>query len=613
MKRRTLSLLLAFVMVFSLFPIAAGANQPEVGHIMSLGEYPALKLETDMVISCPEDDDAYVTFTPETDGTYVFHSVFSGDTFGELFEADWQRLDSSDDCDNHFFHDFYDFCITYELEAGQTYILAVSFLNGDAGDMTVRVERDHSYEVVSEKEPTCTEEGEIVGVCTDCGYRYTVTLPASHDFYWDVIKWPTCTEEGEERATCQRCGYSYTVITDPAHDYEWTVTKEPTCTEEGEETGVCTLCGDTCVYVLAPEHDYEPTVTKAPTYTEEGEAIYTCIYCGDSFVDSVSPILNYDFYGYLVVVYGSYDDAYPVSEIVIPAEYEGLPVTVIGGYAFEDCDSMKSVIIPDSVTMIEFGAFYGCDGLASITIPSSVYYIGDWAFESCTNLSSIYFDGDAPAFGEGVFDGVTATVYYPAGDPTWTEDVMQDYGGDITWVAYNPDLFYDVPVGAFYEAPVSWALENGITTGASATSFNPNGSCLRAQVVTFLHRAEGNPAPASTRNPFTDVKSADFFYKPVLWAVEKKITNGTSATTFGSFDTCNRAAVVTFLWRAAGSPEPKSTRNPFVDVKAGDFFYKPVLWAVENSITTGVDATHFGPTSPCNRAQVVTFLYRAYN
>ena len=109
------------------------------------------------------------------------------------------------------------------------------------------------------------------------------------------------------------------------------------------------------------------------------------------------------------------------------------------------------------------------------------------------------------------------------------------------------------------------------------------------------------------------MKSSDFFYQPVLWAVEKGITNGTSATTFGSYANCNRAAVVTFLWRAAGSPEPESTNNPFVDVKTTDFFYKPVLWAVENGITNGVDTTHFGPATDCNRAQVVTFLYRAYN
>ena len=175
----------------------------------------------------------------------------------------------------------------------------------------------------------------------------------------------------------------------------------------------------------------------------------------------------------------------------------------------------------------------------------------------------------------------------------------------------NP--FNDVADGSFYIDPVLWAVENGITSGATETTFNPGGTCLRAQVVSFLHRAAGNPAPASNQNPFTDVKDGDFFYQPVLWAVEKGITNGTTATTFGSYANCNRAAVVTFLWRAAGEPEPVSTDNPFTDVNETDFFYKPVLWAVENGITAGIDATHFGPTTDCNRAQVVTFLYRAYN
>ena len=173
--------------------------------------------------------------------------------------------------------------------------------------------------------------------------------------------------------------------------------------------------------------------------------------------------------------------------------------------------------------------------------------------------------------------------------------------------------FTDVPVDSFYYAPVLWALENGITAGATPTTFDPNGPCLRAQVVTFLHRAAGSPNPTSTRNPFTDIGPKDFFFIPVQWAVANNITSGTSATTFGPLENCNRAAVVTFLWRAAGCPEPKAVNNPFVDVKSTDFFYKPVLWAVENGITAGLDATHFGPTTACNRAQVVTFLYRAYN
>ena len=221
----------------------------------------------------------------------------------------------------------------------------------------------------------------------------------------------------------------------------------------------------------------------------------------------------------------------------------------------------------------------------------------------CLNLESYIEDFDD--------DGIPLSIEIPSNLVPIKEG---DLWGFAKWsfaIIDNP--FTDVPSGAFYEAPVLWALENGITSGATPSTFNPNGKCLRAQVVTFLHRAAGNPEPTRTNNPFTDVKPSDFFYKSVLWAVEKNITSGVSTTEFGSYSNCNRAAVVTFLWRAAGSPEPVSTANPFTDVKTTDFFYKSVLWAVENGITAGLDATHFGPTAECNRAQVVTFLYRAYN
>ena len=308
----------------------------------------------------------------------------------------------------------------------------------------------------------------------------------------------------------------------------------------------------------------------------------------------------------------AFEDCSSLTSIEIPAG-----VTYICDYAFRDCSSLTNIEIPAGVISIGVGAFYDCSSLTSIEIPDSVTAIGYYAFVRCSSLSRIQFSGNAPEFVSGewsnIFYNVTATAYYPAGNPTWTSDVMQNYGGTITWVPYTPNPFTDVPAGSFYENPVAWAVENGITTGATADSFAPNNSCLRAHVVTFLHRAAENPEPTSANNPFSDVKTADFFYKPVLWAVEKGITNGTGADKFGSYDTCNRAAVVTFLWRAKGQPEPTSTESPFVDVKPGDFYYKAVLWAVENGITNGVDATHFGPTSACNRAQVVTFLYRAYN
>ena len=173
--------------------------------------------------------------------------------------------------------------------------------------------------------------------------------------------------------------------------------------------------------------------------------------------------------------------------------------------------------------------------------------------------------------------------------------------------------FTDVPVGQFYFDPVRWAVERNITTGATATAFDPNGACLRGHVVTFLWRAVGSPAPTTRENPFVDVDAKDYFYDAVLWAYENKITTGVDSSHFDPTGLCNRAQVVTFLWRVMGYPEPETVVNPFVDVRTTDFFYKPILWAVEKAITNGVDATHFGPNSACNRAQVVTFLFRTYN
>lgn len=175
----------------------------------------------------------------------------------------------------------------------------------------------------------------------------------------------------------------------------------------------------------------------------------------------------------------------------------------------------------------------------------------------------------------------------------------------------NP--FVDVPENSFYIDPVLWAVEKGITTGATATTFDPNGKCLRASVVTFLWRAAGCPEPSITENPFTDVKQSDFFYKAVLWAVSEGITNGTTQTTFSPYVECNRATVVTFLYRALGEPEVASTENPFSDVVADTWYGPAVLWAVSEGITNGMSSNSFGVTIICNRAQVVTFLYRAFH
>ena len=159
--------------------------------------------------------------------------------------------------------------------------------------------------------------------------------------------------------------------------------------------------------------------------------------------------------------------------------------------------------------------------------------------------------------------------------------------------------------------PVQWAVDNGITTGTAPTTFDPEGQCMRAVVVTFLWRAAGEPEPTSANNPFKDVKESDFYYKAVLWAVEKGITNGLTADTFGPTALCNRAQVVTFLGRAMGEPASDAAVS-FTDVEEGKFYTTAVAWAVEKGITNGISATAFGVDGICNRAQVVTFLYRAY-
>ena len=167
------------------------------------------------------------------------------------------------------------------------------------------------------------------------------------------------------------------------------------------------------------------------------------------------------------------------------------------------------------------------------------------------------------------------------------------------------------PKGNWAHDAIDWAVVSGITKGTSATTFSPGKTCTRCEVVTFLWRANGCPEPTITKNPFKDVKEKDFFYKAVLWAVEQGITKGTSATTFAPKMACTRSQVVTFLWRADGEQEPANTKNPFKDVKQSDFFYKAVLWAVEQGITKGTSATTFSPGKTCTRGEVVTFLYRA--
>ncbi len=179
------------------------------------------------------------------------------------------------------------------------------------------------------------------------------------------------------------------------------------------------------------------------------------------------------------------------------------------------------------------------------------------------------------------------------------------------FTAQTADLiFADVPADAYYYEAVKWAADKGITGGIGDSLFAPNQSCTRAQIVTFLWRAAGSPEP-SALSDFTDVPSDKYYAKAVAWAVENGITNGTTDTTFGPDETCTRAHGVTFLSRAAKANTASGNSN-FADVDANAYYASAVKWAVDNGITNGIGSSLFGPDSSCTRAQIVTFLYRMY-
>lgn len=176
--------------------------------------------------------------------------------------------------------------------------------------------------------------------------------------------------------------------------------------------------------------------------------------------------------------------------------------------------------------------------------------------------------------------------------------------------------FIDVKTSDYFYNSVKWAVGKNITNGTSSTTFSPYKSCTRAEIVTFLWRAAGSPEPTTTRNPFRDVNAVTHssYYKAILWASQKGITSGTSTTAFSPDQVCTRAQIVTFLYRYAGQPSGYYS-NPFKDVGATSeaSYYKAILWAVGKGITTGTSATTFSPYASCNRAEAVTFLYRYTN
>ena len=217
-------------------------------------------------------------------------------------------------------------------------------------------------------------------------------------------------------------------------------------------------------------------------------------------------------------------------------------------------------------------------------------------------VAAVDKSGKVTAKGEGT---ATITVTCGTKSATCTVTVSKPLVPEVPGTTFT-----DVPAGAYYEEAVGWAVEKGITKGTSDSTFTPDGVCTRAQAVTFLWRAAGSPAAKAGSLPFADVKAGSYYDDAVRWAVENGVTVGTSATTFSPNATCSRAQIVTFLWRAQKSPAAGSA-NPFDDVAGSAYYADAVQWAVQKGITKGTGATAFSPDANCIRAQIVTFLYRS--
>ena len=375
----------------------------------------------------------------------------------------------------------------------------------------------------------------------------------------------------------------------------------------------------------------------------------------------------------------------------------------IGYWTFAGCTSLKGIVLNEGLQTISEAAFWET-GVEHIILPSTLTYIGSDAFRVCGNLKKVaalstdceYYQYSSSILGEVgtsiiyCYPGSTTEAIaanhgyaylYISDSNLWTDEVepaphihdvvalkskaatcttdglgeglvcsecqviLQEqevipspghsYGqwqvvveatastegkqertcatcGNVeTQVIPVNNPFTDVFPTDYYYTPVLWAVDENITAGATPTEFAPGQDCTRAQVVTFLYRVNGEPEVSGT-NPFTDVTKDDYYYNAVLWAVNKGITAGTSPTTFSPDQPCTRCQVATFLWRYVGTPAPSSSSNPFVDVSSREYYYVPVLWAAENNITKGDGAENtFNPNGVCIRAQIVTFLHRA--
>ena len=281
-------------------------------------------------------------------------------------------------------------------------------------------------------------------------------------------------------------------------------------------------------------------------------------------------------------------------------------VASIGTRAFQDCTQLSKVNIHSGVRTIGNAAFERCTALTELTIPSGVIGIGEWAFQGCSALTRVSIPASVASIEKVAFYKTgLKDVYYAGTEAQWKAIQVGEYNEKLTRanIHYN-HLMADVKTTDWFAKYVQWAMEEGIAAGTGGGKFSPAKNCTVAEILTFLYKAYG--APEVGKNPYTNVKAGDWYAKPAIWAHEQGLMNGGS---FNANTPCTRAMVVEYLWKLAGSPSAKAAG--FSDVPDGADYAKAVDWAVENGVTAGVGKAEFGPDVVCTRGQIVTFLYQA--
>ncbi len=560
-------------------------------------------------------------------------------------------------------------------------------------------EAAHTFGSWAETKPaTETTKGEKTRICSVCSYVDKQVIPELTHTHTFATVWSKDEINHWHAATCEHTSEKKD---EAAHTFgSWAETKPATETTKGEKTRICSVCGYVDKQVI-PELTHTHSTSKigaveSTCKTRGNNEYYSCDGCGKFFKDAASTIetneaaeklaLADHTYGVLVSEVAATESAtgmrahYQCSvcskffteskvetteaELVIPK----LPVVTAYTITFDanggNCSTAtatantdgKLAVLPTATRSgYTFnGWFTAANGGTKVTT-DTVFTADTTIYAQWTKNSSGGSSGGGGSYTPSTYsiivddfkhgevtvskknaskgDTVTLTVDPNKGYTLETLTVTDKNGKEIeltekngkytftmpaskvtieaTFMEDNTMLnyFVDVAPDAYYYDAVLWAAEKGITSGTDAVHFSPNASCSRAQVVTFLWRAAGSPV-VNYALPFTDVPADSYYADAVRWAVSEGITSGTSATTFGSNATCSRAQIVTLLYRANGLDTLNIKNNPFTDVTEGSYYYDAVLWAAENGITGGTSADTFSPGADCTRAQIVTFLYR---